>query len=110
MNSNSVNIPGGVNLTIAICALVGATLSIVGFFAHYVPHHQYRQFCETIQDVNIIIDNDWRGQPPDDLWFHYNMYVSPQNMEIFDFELYRLIRTSCHPNAESRKTWTIFII
>ena len=50
----SVNPPGGVNLTVAIFALVGAAISIVGFIAHYSPRHQYGDLCSILQDLNNI--------------------------------------------------------
>ena len=63
----SVDPPGGVNLTLAILALVGAALSIVGFIAHYIPRHQYCDFCIIVHDINnIFADNDWLLLLPSD--------------------------------------------
>jgi hypothetical protein len=57
----SVNPPGGVNLTLAIFALVGAVLSIAGFIAHYIPHRQYVDFCNILDNINnIFADDDWQ--------------------------------------------------
>lgn len=63
----NVNPPGGVNLTLAIFALVGAFLSIVGFFAHYIPRHQYGVFCGIVNDIyNVFADEDWQLVLPSD--------------------------------------------
>lgn len=64
----SVNPPGGVNLTLAIFALVGTFLSIAGFIAaHYIPRHQYGDFCGILNDIyNIFADDDWQMVLPSD--------------------------------------------
>lgn len=63
----SVNPPGGVNLTLAIFALVSTALSIVGFIAHYIPCHQYGDFCSIFHDINdIFADDDWQLLLPSD--------------------------------------------
>ena len=64
------NPPGGVNLTLAIFALVGATISIVGFIAHYIPRHQYTVFCGILDDIHKIFeDDDWQLLLPSDQRF-----------------------------------------
>jgi hypothetical protein len=76
----NVNPPGGVNLTLAIFALAGAALSIVGFIAHYIPRHQYGDFCSTLHEINdIFADDDWQLLLPSDqrsrLYWRYCRHV-----------------------------------
>jgi hypothetical protein len=86
----SVNPPGGVNFTVAIFALVGATFSIMGFIvAHYSPRHQYGDFCRILHDINdIFSDYEWLSLLPSDqsseLYVRYCRHV-----------LHELLGSSC---------------
>lgn len=73
---SSVNPPGGLNLTLAILALLSAALSIVGFIAHYIPRHQYGDFCSILLEINdIFADDDWLSLlPPDQRSRLYRRY------------------------------------
>jgi hypothetical protein len=63
----SLNLPGGVNLTLAIITLVGAALSIGGFIAYYIPNHQYGDFCNILDNINnIFAVDDWKLSLPSD--------------------------------------------
>lgn len=60
-NGPGLNPPGGVNLALAIFALVGATLSISGFIAHQAPHHQYAEFCDILHEIHsTLAESDWK--------------------------------------------------
>ena len=82
-NNVSVDPPGGVNLTITIIALIGTALSIVGFIAHYIPHYQYAEFCDIMNDINSRFpDNDWQwpSNSRSRLWQQYRRYALPQDI------------------------------
>ena len=60
----SVNPPGGLNLTVAIFALIGAAISIAGFVAHYSPCQQYGDLCIKVKDIGDIFE-DYEHQEPE---------------------------------------------
>lgn len=80
----TINPPGSVNLVIAIFALVGATMSIVGFIAHYLPRQQYADFCNIlhhIHSIHAVDDWQWSSDQRSKLLQRYCRYVSPQDMQ-----------------------------
>ena len=109
---SDANPPGGVNLTIAIFALVGAVFSIVGFIVHYSPRHQYGDFCSILHDINdIFADYELLSLLPSDQGSRlYQRYRRHVHALLTTSRLPRVASTDVVSNTVFLLIWNHFVI